>query len=192
MENTYHKENLKEELIKKTIEIISKEGIDKVSMRYLANKCEVSRQAPYNYFENKECMLKECASYVSNEFSFYLEKSIEGFDNSNPKVLTLMGRAYIEFFKKNPSYFDFIYNNNFYEIKLTMKEVDNNFKPFEVFRRVCVNLTKSANISEEVGFRSLVRCWSLVHGAASIVASNNVILDGEWDDALSDLFNFGA
>ena len=26
----------------------------------------------------------------------------------------LMGRAYIEFFKKNPSYFDFIYNNNFY------------------------------------------------------------------------------
>ena len=88
MDNTYHKENLKEELIKATVEIISNEGIDKVSMRYLAKKCNVSRQAPYIYFDNKESMLKECALYVSNEFSSYLEKSIEDFDNKNPKILT--------------------------------------------------------------------------------------------------------
>ena len=190
MDNTYHKENLKEELIKATVEIISNEGIDKVSMRYLAKKCNVSRQAPYIYFDNKESMLKECALYVSNEFSSYLEKSIEDFDDKNPKILTIMGRAYIKFFQNNPSYFDFIFNNNLYQIKLTIKEVEDNFKPFGVFRRVCVNLIKEANIPEDVGFRSLVRCWSLVHGAASIVSSHNVTLDGDWDDALSDLFKF--
>ncbi len=191
MDNTYHKTNLKEELIKNTIEIIAKEGVKSVSMRSLALKCNVSRQAPYSYFKNKEDMLQAASDYVSNLFSEYLLKSIEGLDRHDPKTLNTTGYAYINFFKENPYYFDFIYNNGLFDIVVTLDEAPDNFKPFDVFRMICAELTEIYHMPKSLGLANLVRCFSIVHGAAMLVSSKNVKFDN-LDVCFSQLFNFSG
>ena len=69
MKNTYHHGNLKEELIKAGIEMITKEGVDKLSIRMAAITCNVSHNAPYNYFKNKKEYLKAIKQYIEQKFS---------------------------------------------------------------------------------------------------------------------------
>ena len=62
MEKRYHHGDLKTQLIKAGLRMIQEEGIKKLSLRKLAQVCNVSEAAPYSHFKNKEELLDELFS----------------------------------------------------------------------------------------------------------------------------------
>ena len=75
-ESSYHHEDLKKELLEEGIRLVSEEGFQSFSLRKLALACNVSHQAPYSHFENKEKFLEEMQKYITRKFLSELEKTI--------------------------------------------------------------------------------------------------------------------
>ena len=187
--HSYHHGNLRHELIEKAIALVNDEGEQALSIRKVAGACGVSYAAPYAHFKNKEELLLACREHVSKQFADFLSDSIAGKDTTNPETLNILGNAYIEFFKLHPVYYNFIYNSKeTCKMFLTLDEVKDNYPPFEVFRKVCLALTESHGVTREQGLAKLIKCWSVVHGAAALIISPNVELDGDWNDYLNGLY----
>ena len=191
--NEYHHKNLKNELIENAIKIISEDGISNLSLRNLSSKCGVSHNAVYRHFPSKENMIDACRKYISDGLTVYLEESIENMDTKNPETIYHLSYAYINYFKENPAYFNFIYDSKTYcKIVFSLDEVEENYPPYEIFRKVCLSLISEFKLSREEGLRRLVRYWSLMHGVVSLMISPNVSLLGDWDFCLKDMFLIGG
>ena len=54
----------KEEILKEALNIVSSEGIGKINMRNVANKCGVALGSLYNYYPSKEALLMDVVKYV--------------------------------------------------------------------------------------------------------------------------------
>lgn len=188
--HSYHHGNLRNELIKKAIAIVNNEGEQGLSIRKVAGACGVTYAAPYSHFKSKEELLLACREYVSKQFADYLTNSIADKDTTNPETLNVLGNAYIEFFRENPEFYNFIFNSKeTCKMVLTLDEVKDNYPPFEVFRKVCLSLTESYGITKQQGLSRLIKCWSLVHGATALIISPNIDFDGDWGELLKNLYN---
>ncbi|MDE6104529.1 MAG: TetR/AcrR family transcriptional regulator, partial [Clostridia bacterium] len=156
----------------------------------VAKVCGVTYAAPYAHFKSKDELLSACREHVSKLFADYLSNSIADKDITKPETLNILGNAYIEFFKSHPVYFNFIYNGKeTCKMILTLDKVEGNYPPFEVFRKICLALTESYGLTKEQGLARLIKCWSLVHGATSLIISPNVELNGEWSEYLKTLYS---
>lgn len=188
--HSYHHGNLRNELIEKAIAIVNNEGEQGLSIRKVAGACGVTYAAPYSHFKSKEELLLACREYVSKQFADYLTKAIADNETFTPETLNILGNAYIEFFKAKPVYYHFIFNSKeTCKMVLTLDEVKDNYPPFEVFRKVCLSLTKSYNLTKQQGLARLIKCWSIVHGATALIISPNVELDGDWSEYIKNLYN---
>ena len=67
--DTYHRKNLRGDLIEAGIALVAKEGLEGFSLRKVAGLCKVSHAAPYSHFGNKDVLLEEMQNYVSDNFS---------------------------------------------------------------------------------------------------------------------------
>lgn len=63
-EKPYHHKNLKYDLIKTGIGLLSEKGPEGFSLREAARLCGVSHTAPYNHFRNKDDMIEAIAGFA--------------------------------------------------------------------------------------------------------------------------------
>ena len=119
MEKSYHHGNLKEELIKKGIELINEVGEDKLSLRKLAIICGVSNSAPYTHFKSKDELLKEMSIYIFNLLKLELENIRKKYKNKE-NLLEMLGKTYVIFFLKNTKYYYFLSSRKDVEIDLVL------------------------------------------------------------------------
>ena len=188
MKEHYHHGNLKNELIEVGIKIISEEGFDHLSLRNISKQCGVSHNAIYRHFDNKEQMIECCRLYVTETLTDYLNQSIAGLDPAQIDTLHTLGYAYIRFYKEHPTYFSFLYRNSSIRIVFTMDEISENYPPYEVFRKLYLAIAEKKGESKEAGLKQLLRYWSLMHGAISLLISPNVELPGNTENYLKDFF----
>ena len=189
MTEQYHHGNLKNELIENSIHIISEFGVEQLSLRSLSKQCGVSHNAIYRHFESKQKMIDCCREYVTDSLTKYLSETVNGLDYTNPETINKLSYAYIDYFKQHPAYFGFIYNNQTScKIVFSLDEVDDNYPPFEIFRKICIALITHYKMSKKDGLKRLVKYWSLMQGAVSLIISPNVTLDGSWEYCLENIF----
>lgn len=193
MKIQYHHGNLKNEIIERGIQIISEHGHEHLSLRNLSKECGVSHNAIYRHFESKEKMIESCRSYVTTALTQHLQNTIEGLNPSDPRTINRLSYAYIEYFKKHPAYFNFIYQDKTScKIVFSLEECSGNYPPYEIFRKLCIALIKEYGLSKEEGVKRLVKYWSLMQGVVSLIISPNVELYGNWDYCLENLFEQGC
>lgn len=188
MKEHYHHGNLKNELIEVGIKIISEEGFEHLSLRNISKQCGVSHNAIYRHFDDKEQMIDCCRAYVTETLTDYLNKSISELNPAEIDTLHTLGYAYIHFYKEHPTYFSFLYRNSSIRIVFTMDEIPDNYPPYEVFRKVYLAIAEKNGESKEDGLKQLLRYWSLMHGAISLLISPNVEFPGDTEDYLKDFF----
>ena len=119
LKQSYHHKDLRNALIEKGIEIVSKEGIHSFSLRKVAAACGVSHAAPYSHFQNKEELLEAMQLFITDRFSKLLEDTIQKNHNIS-EILKDMGVTYISFFVENPAYFQFLYSQSNIKIDLSL------------------------------------------------------------------------
>lgn len=189
IKKVYHHKDLRNELIKKGIEIVNKEGLNSFSLRKVAKACKVSHAAPYSHFDSREELLKEMQIYITKEFSRLLENSIKKYINSL-ELLKEMGKTYVNFFIDNPSYYKFLYFQSNIKIDLNLSIPDEeNYEPYIIYKNIVLSLLKNQNYSKDKEIDILIAIWSFIHGLSALATMKNIEYKEDWKEKLNDFID---
>lgn len=188
MEKKYHHGDLKTQLIKAGLHMIQEEGIEKVSLRKLAQMCNVSEAAPYSHFKNKDELLTTIQEYITEQLQKCLEDAYERIEHGNsPEAILNMGKAYVLFFIQYPEYYSFLFTQPCLKIDLSMHSGANEFEPFRYYKEKAYLVYQNEGLSEERIKYGVIAMWAKVHGIASIASMKGVNKDFEWEDVLDKI-----
>lgn len=182
----YHHENLKCELIKAGLKLLDEEGYEKFSLRKVAKACSVSHTAPYRHFKNKDDLIIAIALEALHEFDSSLQEAVTKYPNDVKSQLKEMGCAYVKFFVENPEYLRFLFlsdlsqhfKNENYE---TLKNGEQPLRTFynAIERYQAENQNDAADSSTDPNALAL-SCWGLVHGIAILIANKDFPYQGDY------------
>ena len=188
MEKKYHHGDLKVELIRAGLQMIQENGIKKVSLRKLAEKCNVSEAAPYSHFKNKDELLIAIQEYITEQLQKCLEDAYEKTENENsPEAMLNMGKAYVLFFMKYPEYYSFLFTQPCIQIDLSINNRENDFAPFRYYKEKAYLVYRNEGICDERIKYGIINMWATVHGIAAIASMKGVQKDFEWEDVLEQI-----
>ena len=92
---------LREKILATAREMFASEGIEAVTMRKIADRIEYSATAIYQYFPDKDALLREICE---RDFSALAEQSLRVAREPDPvERIRKLGRAYVEFALAHPS-----------------------------------------------------------------------------------------
>lgn len=186
LKQSYHHKDLRNALIEKGIEIVSKEGIHSFSLRKVAAACGVSHAAPYSHFQNKEELLEAMQLFITDRFSKLLEDTIQKNHNIS-EILKDMGVTYISFFVENPAYFQFLYSQSNIKIDLSLSISDKeNYKPYIIYKDIVSKLLEQVNYPLEEQNDVIITIWAFIHGITSLATMSNVYYNNDWKQKVID------
>ncbi len=170
----------KEDIIKGTIKFIRKEGIENLSARTLARSIKCSTQPLFKQFINMEDLKQTVFSDVNKIHKSYLEK---GKDKHEIPFIGI-GLSYIEFAKKEPNLFRFLF--------LSSNTRSNNILDMVESREgeEYINLIKTTTgLPDDLSKQIYINLWLIIHGIACMVSNNkSTITESECETILVDAF----
>jgi AcrR family transcriptional regulator len=167
--DTYHHENLREQLIDAALNIITKDGLESLTMRSLSQAVGASRTAAYRHFENKLDLLCRVAETGFLEIARG-NKTITTESRPNAReTLEQLGRAYVGFALENPALYRLMFGP-----KLTSEErppflhqaADQAFAPLLATVELC---QKQGCLMELPAQAIASVLWSTMHGISSLL-----------------------
>lgn len=102
----YHHGNLREALIEAAVELIERDGLDKLSVREAAKRAGVSPGAPFRHFATKTALLTAVAEQATQRLRTHVEEAVAAASEAPPLArFGAIGHAYIEWARANPTHF---------------------------------------------------------------------------------------
>ena len=183
----YHHKDLKNELIEKGIELVNENGLNQLSLRKVAQACNVSHAAPYSHFKNKEELFAAMQLFITEQFSNKLEEVIVLY-KGKPNFLLEFGKAYIRFFIEKPQYFTFLFQQGNIQINLDINGGnEKDYKPFVIYKEQILNMLEHSNMSLNQKEYWIIALFGYIHGLASLATMRNVHYSMGWENKLEDL-----
>ena len=170
----------REDIIKGTIKYIREKGIENLSARTLAKSIKCSTQPIFKQFINMEDLKQTVFTDI-----FKLHKSIleKGKDKHDIPFIGI-GLAYIDFAKKEPNLFRFLFLSPNTKSNNILDMVES--KEGEEY----INLIKSTTgLPDDLSKQIYINLWLIIHGIACMVStSNSTITESECETILVDAF----
>lgn len=166
-------------LLKTATEIISEEGIKKLTMRSLSQKVGVSRTAPYRHFENKDALLLAIAGEGFNELTIRYQKINRDKSFDPLSRLQNIGLAYIEFAVKNPGAFRLMFGQEIIQHQRPEKLCSDARETFNEYLKAVKALQNEKSIT--IGDHTILAnyFWTMVHGLAILLIDGQIQITGE-------------
>lgn len=160
----YHHGDLKNALIRAGIEILSKEGLEGLSLRKVARKAGVSHTAPYAHFADKQALIAAISTEGFRRLYDQLAAVVTIHQGNPHDMLLEVGWAYVQFAQSDPAHFKIMFSGMIEQEKdypdfrgMTLK----NFGLLVDLVKTCQAAGLLAPGPEDL---VAVRLWSLVHG----------------------------
>lgn len=152
----------KEDIIKASLLIVEKEGLEAVNARRIAKELNCSIQPVYYYFNTMDTLRNEIKLAIKNIYNDCVNKTKNENTNSHFKSI---GIAYINFAINMPNYFKvlFMYNEN-YKFGLS-EELDDNFE------YILSTIIDEYKINKEQAIQIYENVWVATHGLAVMIAT---------------------
>jgi len=170
--NTYHHDNLKEQLIDLAYKHVNKNGPTKLSLRGIAKAACVSHNAPYRHFVDKTELLIYLVRKGFSELTGKMQKVID--QNSHDPVAQLMnaGIAYVEFSLKKPHIFELMYGHIIPHQRLNTDLFEEANSTFELLKSI-ITFGQKKKIFRHSGDTQIMTlsAWSIVHGIAQLLST---------------------
>jgi AcrR family transcriptional regulator len=99
---SYHHGNLRPALIRAAVDILDAEGTPGLTLRAVARRAGVSRQAPYNHFRDVDDLI---AAVAETSFDELLDELDSVLGEGHPRQLEELGVRYVLFAVMNPARF---------------------------------------------------------------------------------------
>lgn len=180
----YHHGNLKEDMIKNGLQLLTTEGYEEFSLRKVAKMCGVSHTAPYKHFRNKDELISAIIFEATQKFKRSLEETSIRYQNDFQKQIVEVGKRYIKFMVENPDYFKVLFINDL-NTKLVIQDESLAFvrgDAFVPFKETASNYLNSLNLnySDKDLNLSILLIWSTIHGLAALLTNKAIIYSGDY------------
>ncbi|UCC81555.1 MAG: TetR/AcrR family transcriptional regulator [Gemmatimonadota bacterium] len=148
-------------------DLLAEGGLEALSMRGVAARVGVSATAIYNYFENKQALVKRVVSQGFERFTGYLRGAIVDLPVGSAERLKALGEAYIRFALENREYFRVIFASHA-ETPQDIEELPEG-GGYELFRQTVVDAMEAGTIREADPDLVVLYLWTHVHGLVTLL-----------------------
>lgn len=171
---TYHHGDLKNALIKAGIEILSKEGIEGLSLRKVAQRAGVSHNAPYSHFPDKQSLIAAISTEGFKQLYEELGLAISAHP-TEPKIQLQDGaQRYVQFAMNNTDTFKIMFSG--------VLEKEKEYPAFvEISQRTFDRVVEIVRACQEAGIlrssppeKMAVAVWGQVHGIISLMLEGQI------------------
>jgi AcrR family transcriptional regulator len=156
----YHHGDARNALLAAAAGLLEKVGAAGLSLRQVAEHAGLSRQAPYNHFENKEALLAELAR---DGFDQLAKALAAGGDPKSSNALTRAAEAYIRRAQEAPALFRLMFSQELVDLSRFPAAARAGTAAFAKLKEIIAAFAPA----DQVGELSLA-AWSLVHGYATL------------------------
>ena len=171
---TYHHGDLKNALIQAGIEVLSKQGVNGLSLRKVAKQAGVSHAAPYAHFSDKQALVAAISTEGYRRLYEQISTASQSQHGNPQSQLVEAAWAYVQFALREREHF-----------KITLSAAVEKEKDYPAFVHMS---TQSFELVEEIvaacqavgvlnpGPTDLVAVsvWSLVHGFVSLLLEGQI------------------
>jgi AcrR family transcriptional regulator len=177
----YHHGDLKNALIQAGVEILSKEGMEGLSLRKVAQRAGVSHSAPYSHFPDKQSLIAAISTEGFNQLYSELDAAVLVYPKNPKKQLQQGALAYLQFALKNTDTFKIMFSGVLEKEKEYPSFVEASHKTFQRVVDV-VRACQEAGIMRATSAEMMaVAVWGQVHGIVSLALEGQIshsVLDG--------------
>lgn len=156
-----HHGNARHALIQTAAEMLETTGAANLSLRGIAERAGLSRQAPYNHFADKEAMLADLV--VTGFDRLAHDTAAASTALTGEPALAAAGDAYICFAQATPALFRLMFACERIDQRRFPEVADAGSRSFAVLRAIVATFVGEERI-EEVSLAA----WCLVHGYATL------------------------
>ena len=188
----YHHGDLKNALIKAGVEILSKEGIEGLSLRKVAQRAGVSHSAPYSHFPDKQSLIAAISTEGFNQLYAELDAAVVAYPKDAKKQLQQGALAYVQFALENVDTFKIMFSGVLEKEKEYPAFVDISHKTFQRVVDVVRACQEAGILRSTPAEMMAVAVWGQVHGIVSLALEGQIshsVLDHH---AVQDLVSFAV
>ena len=151
----------REDIIKASVEIIRKEGLESLNARGVAKKLNCSTQPIFYIYSNMEEMRKDALKEISRIFDDAMFKS-----NYDKIAYKDIGVNYIRFAKEEPILFKILFNSKSNEQALCFIDLKGSSN------KIWETISNQTGLSKKEAKNFHLKMWLYVNGIANLVANN--------------------
>ena len=159
---TYHHGNARSALLHAAAELLETTGAAGLSLRQLAERAGLSRQAPYNHFADKEALLAELVRDGFERLGRDLERAGHG-DLESVVRLERAAEGYIAFAQGSPALFRLMFSKELVDLSRHPSAQEASSASFAHVAAIIGAMASPDTVTD----LSLV-AWSVVHGYATL------------------------
>jgi AcrR family transcriptional regulator len=170
----YHHGDLKNALIKAGVEILSKEGIEGLSLRKVAQRAGVSHSAPYSHFPDKQSLIAAISTEGFKQLYDELSAAI-ALHKDNPMQQLMEGAwVYVQFAMSNTDTFNIMFSGVLEKEKEYPSFVEISRKTFEVVVDIVRACQEAGVLRSTQPDLMAVSVWGQLHGIVSLVLEGQI------------------
>jgi AcrR family transcriptional regulator len=183
---SYHKGNVREDLIAHAEKILKEEGIDAVTLRRLAREVGVVPSAVYNHFQNHDTLLASIAADGFRKLTLAREGARRPGEDFE-QALRRSSRNDVNFACANPNLFKLMYSFSFPQQHLYPELLEEAGKAFEVAVREWYGDVDFSVETSSKNYPAVLSVWSMMHGITRLLLDRMVTLDRYDQRSISDV-----
>jgi AcrR family transcriptional regulator len=170
----YHHGDLKNALIEAGADILSKQGVARLSLRKVAQRAGVSHAAPYAHFAHKQALIAAISTEGYRRLYEAMSAAAERHAGEPAKQLVEGAWAYVKFALEDTDHFRVTMSGIVEKEKDYPAFVDMSQKSFELLLAV-VEACQSRGVLRSGPTEIVaVSVWSLVHGLVSLLLEKQI------------------
>jgi AcrR family transcriptional regulator len=172
---TYHHGDLRRTLLDTALRLVNESGPEGFSLREAARAVGVSPAAAYRHFADKPALLTALAAEGHGRLAEAMEKASTRLAAVDPPparavaTLVAIGRAYVEFAVKNPSFFRVMFGPAVKDPEFDPCCATSGRDAYAILSDTLDQLLASGAIPPERRTGGEIGAWSAVHGFATLV-----------------------
>jgi AcrR family transcriptional regulator len=152
--------------------LIADHGIERLSIREVARRLNISHQAPYKHYPTKDHLLAEVMRRCFERFRKHLDQDTS--TDEPGQDLATIGRRYLEFASTYPLEYQLMFSTPWPSAKEHAALLSDANHAFDVLRKAFIRLhgnSKKQAATDAVELNALY-VWSCMHGIAGLMQSN--------------------
>ena len=176
----YHHGDLKNALIAAGVEILSKEGIEGLTLRKVAQRAGVSHNAPYSHFPDKQSLIAAISTEGFKQLYAELDAAALSHPQDPKRQLQEGAWAYVQFAMNHTDTFKIMFSGVLEKEKEYPAFVEISRKTFDRVLDIVRACQRSGILRSGSSEIMAVSVWGQVHGIISLVLEgqvSHVVLD---------------
>lgn len=161
----YHHGDLRSTLLEKAEEMLAEQGINGLTLRGLAERAGVSRQAPYHHFASKQALLFALAEQAFADLDKVFELSIEAQALPVPDRFRAFVVGYVRYATSNPEKYELMFGPITWRSDPSPALVQKGQGSFRSYAAIVKGMQEGGDIPAGVDTLRLAQAtWATLHG----------------------------